>query len=442
MDERELFDQNPWWKSKGLIEEDYDIVKWKEKRCRWVPDMVEKIGLKPLSLHMVTGPTQAGKTTALKLLIRKLLEEREPKSIFYFNCENLADYKELSEVLNSYLEFKGINSIKKSVIFLDEITSPKEWYRAVKSLIDRGKFRDDVLIITGSSSMVVKREVELFPGRRGNGKDFIIYPLSFRGFLKIVDEELMRKIKPVSTMESIEKHALNALLFEKELNKHLEEYMEYGGFPLSVANLNGSREEAKRAYLSWIKNAILKAERSDIIARQIIGVLIETMQTDVSWEGVSKKIEIKSPKTVAAYVDLLKSIFSVNVLYNIDLSGKKIRFGRNKKMHFRDPLLLEMFEDWCLVRSRNKQSAIAESLVIEHLSRMFPERVFFWKNGFEIDAIVLEKEKLYGFEVKWSEKSDARGLNQLKKFVIVTKKDYSKNPLKIPLSVFLSLFDV
>ncbi|MDI6721318.1 MAG: AAA family ATPase, partial [Candidatus Aenigmarchaeota archaeon] len=195
MEITELFGQNPWWKDKSLIDKDYDIVKWKEKKYRWVPGIIEKISLKPFALHIITGPRQSGKTTTIKLLIKKLLDKEEPKSIFYFNCENLADYRELTEVLESYIEFKAANSIEASFIFLDEITLPKEWYRSIKYLIDKGKFTRDAVIITGSSSLSVKREVELFPGRRGKGEDFILYPLSFRGFLNVVDPGLARKLQ-------------------------------------------------------------------------------------------------------------------------------------------------------------------------------------------------------------------------------------------------------
>ena len=442
MDIRELFDENPWWKDKKLIEEDYDLAKWKEKEYRWIPKIVNKIDLKPFSLHILLGPRQCGKTTAIKLLIKRLLEEKDPKSVFYFNCENITDHKELGEILSLYLEFKKNNSISNSIILLDEITLPKEWYRALKYYIDKGKFKNDVIIITGSSSIAVKREVELFPGRRGSGKDFVLYPLSFRCFLEVIAPELANKLHFFNRIEDIEKKALNNLMFHEELDKYLVKYMEYGGFPLSVANININKEEAKKTYASWIKNAILKADRSDIIARQILKALIETQQSDISWEGISKKIEIKSPKTVAAYIDLLKSIFTINVLYNIDVNEKKIRFGKNKKVHFRDPLLIELFEDWCLTRSKNKESAIAEALVIEHLSRKFPEKIFFWRNGYEIDSVILENERLYGFEVKWSEKSETKKPEQIKSLAVITKKEYNKNPLKIPLSVFLSLFDV
>jgi predicted AAA+ superfamily ATPase len=442
MDEKELFEQNPWWKGKEYIEEDYDIIKWNEKKYRWIPNIVEQITLEPFAFHTIIGPRQAGKTTVAKLLIKKLLSTNNPKEIFYFNCDDLADYKELESVINSYLFFKDNNSIKKSIIILDEITSPKEWYRAIKFLIDKGKLRNDILIVTGSSSLSVKKEVELFPGRRGKGRDYILYPLSFRSFLKVIDPILESKLVKIINIEELEKLAVNAMSFEKELHKHLKDYMDYGGFPLSVANLHENKEEAKRTYLNWVKNAILKNDRSESIARQIIKSLIESLQSDVSWESISKKIEVKSPKTVSAYIDFMKSIFVVNILYNLDIGSRSIKFGRNKKIHFRDPLLVDIFEDWCLIKSNNKESAIAESLVIEHLIRMFVDKVFFWRNGTEVDAVVYEKGKLYGFEVKFGEDYEAEFPNNFKKSFIITRKDYSRNPRKIPLAVFLSLFDV
>lgn len=442
MDIRELFDQNPWWKDKGAIGQDYSIQNWQGRKYHWRPRLLDEISLAPFALHILSGPRQSGKTTALKLLIQELLGTREPKSIFFFNCENLADYKELGEALTLYLEFKESNGIKQAIIMLDEITSPREWYRAVKSLIDRGKVRDDVVILTGSSSIEVRGETELFPGRRGHGKDLVLHPLSFREFVGVVDPGLMGKIAPMHSMKELARKAPNALLFEKELGKHIGAYMTHGGFPLSVADFPGSREDAKRAYLSWIKNAVLKAERSDVVARQVMKVVVETQQSAVSWEGISKKIEIKSPKTVAAYLELLQSIFAVTIQYNLDISGKKIRFGKNKKVHLRDPLLMEVFEEWCLVRAQDRQSALAESILVEHLIRLFPEKVFFWKDGYEVDAVVLEDGKLLGFEMKWSERADAKAPKQLSSFVIVTRNEYAEKPLKIPLGVFLSMLDI
>jgi hypothetical protein len=78
--------QNPWWVEKEDIEKEEDIRKWEEGIIKWIPTLLEEIGLKPFSLNFVFGPRQVGKTTLLKLLIRNLLSKGiEKERIFYFN---------------------------------------------------------------------------------------------------------------------------------------------------------------------------------------------------------------------------------------------------------------------------------------------------------------------------------------------------------------------
>jgi len=438
-----LIEQNQWWKDKSIIEEDYDIQKWKEKKYKWIPSILEEIELKPFSLHILLGPRQAGKTTVMKLLIKQLLKKTDSKSLFYFNCEAIGDCKELMDIIESYLMFKEDNNIKNSLIILDEITSPKEWYKGIKLLIDKGRLKKETVILTGSSSITIKKQVELFPGRRGNGKDFILMPLSFREFIKVINPSLYEKIEPIKNFENEElrKKSVKSLPYLKELNALLSIYKNYGGFPLGIESINKNKEDAKRVYLNWIKNAVLKAERSDLIARQIIKTILEKIPSPISWENVSKQIEIKSPKTVSAYIELLKSIFALYILYNIDINHKTIKFGKNKKIHFIDPLLLELLEDWCLVKIKNKDNLLAESMVANILSRKFPEKSFFWKNGFEIDSVIIDNKKLRGFEVKWSEDPKLKKLPQFDSLVLITKKDFLSSPLKIPLSIFLSIIE-
>jgi len=438
-----LIEQNQWWKDKSIIEEDYDIQKWKEKKYKWIPSILEEIELKPFSLHILLGPRQAGKTTVMKLLIKQLLKKTDSKSLFYFNCEAIGDCKELMDIIESYLMFKEDNNIKNSLIILDEITSPKEWYKGIKLLIDKGRLKKETVILTGSSSITIKKQVELFPGRRGNGKDFILMPLSFREFIKVINPSLYEKIEPIKNFENEElrKKSVKSLPYLKELNALLSIYKNYGGFPLGIESINKNKEDAKRVYLNWIKNAVLKAERSDLIARQIIKTILEKIPSPISWENVSKQIEIKSPKTVSAYIELLKSIFALYILYNIDINHKTIKFGKNKKIHFIDPLLLELLEDWCLVKIKNKDNLLAESMVANILSRKFPEKSFFWKNGFEIDSVIIDNKKLRGFEVKWSEDPKLKKLPQFDSLVLITKKDFLSSPLNIPLSIFLSIIE-
>ena len=50
--------------------------------------------------------------------------------------------------------------------------------------------------------MFAKREVETFPGRRGFGRDFVLYPLSFREFIKIFNPNLFEKLEKVEELST------------------------------------------------------------------------------------------------------------------------------------------------------------------------------------------------------------------------------------------------
>ncbi|WP_231136314.1 hypothetical protein [Acidianus ambivalens] len=71
---------NPWWISKERITEIEIYRKYEESEVKWVPDVIGKVSLSPYSLNFIFGPRQVGKSTALILLIKKLLDEGKNKS--------------------------------------------------------------------------------------------------------------------------------------------------------------------------------------------------------------------------------------------------------------------------------------------------------------------------------------------------------------------------
>ncbi|MGC8565930.1 MAG: AAA family ATPase, partial [Thermoplasmata archaeon] len=89
---------NPWW----INEEDLGYIQWNESQIKWIPNVVNEISMEPFSLNFIFGPRQVGKTTAIKILIHKYLEFQDPRAIFYYSCDELTDYRELSEVLDNY----------------------------------------------------------------------------------------------------------------------------------------------------------------------------------------------------------------------------------------------------------------------------------------------------------------------------------------------------
>jgi len=98
-----IYRQNLWWTTERWQEEDPDLKKW-SAGVRWIPTILEKIELKPPAVHFLLGPRQVGKTTTLKLLISRL--QAKPKSVFYYRCDRLADFRELDRVLGEYLALR------------------------------------------------------------------------------------------------------------------------------------------------------------------------------------------------------------------------------------------------------------------------------------------------------------------------------------------------
>lgn len=436
---------NPWWKGREYITEDEDYKKWEESKTKWVPSLAEKISLEPYCLHFIYGPRQVGKTTLIKLLIKQLLEKVNPKAIFYFKCDQISDFKELDEVIKRYLKMKKGEKIETSYIFLDEITLPKEWYRAIKWHIDMGSFKHDVLILTGSLSMFVKGEVETFPGRRGSGKDFVMYPLSFRDFVKVVSEEIFKKMGKIETLneEEIKRESLKTLPWINELNDAFEVYLKCGGFPLAVKSMleeGRISTSAGDVYLSWIKGDLARLGRNESIAKRVIKAIVEKVPSPISYLSVSKEFEIKSHKTVFYYIDMLEKMHLLKVLYFIDLNKGVEVLYKQRKVHLLDPFLYHIFAFWCLTK-KPEESIIVESTVAGHLSRKF--NTGYWKNKKEVDIVVLGKE-LAGIEVKYKEKAEFAKLKagRMRRVITLTKNKFNEEPLAIPNSVFLACLEV
>jgi len=435
------------------IAQDEDYRKWEEKKYRWVPAITQKMELKPFSLHFLFGPRQVGKTTAIKLLVKKLLDSGvKEESIFYFRCDEISDFRELGEVVRSYLDMRKRLGIWSSYILLDEVTFPREWYRSIKSMVDAGELKNDVVVLTGSASLLARREVETFPGRRGGGKDFTMLPLSFRDFIKVADAELHARLPSLENLEEGEIKGKTAacLPFLDELNDLLEKYMSCGGFPLGVEFFLTSGRVGQGvydAYLAWLKNDVTKIGRSVEIAREIVKVLLTKMPSPVSWESISKEIEIKSPKTASAYVHLLNSLFVTLTLYHIDLSRGSINFGKNKKIHFIDPLFYPMFSRWCLVELKDPEPKIAEAIAASHLARFSSQgelgaNVFYWRDGEEVDVVV-RSNGLKGFEVKWAERAEGRRrmVGRMKQLTVLSRDAFQEKPIVTPLSAFLACME-
>ena len=339
-------------------------------KIKWIPKWIENISLKPFSLNFVIGSRQVGKTTGIKLLIQKLLKKEQADSIFYFNCDFIPDANSLKKLIDCYLKYKKSQNIERAYIFLDEITRVSEWWRIIKDYIDLGIFEKDVLTITGSSSLKLKGEAELFPGRRGKGKNIEVFPLSFREFLSI------NGVK-VSTTGNLERDMESLLTKKEEIASLFLIYIKTGGFPLSI-NKDPTAEEQ---FIAGFESEILKSKLSLQLTKEIISSILRKAPSPLSFSTIGKDVGI-SYKTVQHYVETLKNLFIVDMAFYKE--GKKIVWRKERKYFFLDPFIAKTLSLWS--NEKYLESAFYEWLVQSHLLRRFGS-IFYFRDNFEIDCI-------------------------------------------------------
>lgn len=439
--------QNVWWE--GRIENDVHLAQWRQHERKWKPLELEELPLEAFALNMVIGPRQVGKTTLLKFAVEKLLTSGiNPKHVLYCRCDEIIDETQLREIITQFIEYAGS---KKVFIFLDEVTEVKNWARVIKGLIDDGDLKEAVATVSGSNAFQLQKGSELFPGRRGKGKDIYVLPLLFSEYVAVIDPELAAKIYKVQNLTQPELAELKKLLpLLPQLEKHFHSYLQCGGFPLAVQSFlkyGKVSEEARETYRSWVIGDILKSGKSDVIAREVLKVILSKAPTPVSWEGISQETSIKSPPTIASYVELLERLFVLLTLYAVKPGGAR-EFAKNKKLHLLDPLLWHLCEEWCLQRIERKIETMVEACLAVHLARFLAKKyktkrlndaVSYWKNGFEID-VVTHGNGLSGFEMKWSNRKEnfKPKVGPVKNLTYVSKSLYLDKPLTIPLPLLLA----
>jgi len=408
-------EHNPWW----IGEEDYVYLEWKRSKVKWYPNIINLFSLKPYSLHFIVGPRQVGKTTAIKIFIHKLIQERNPKSIFYYSCDEIADYKELGEILDNYISARSEWGIKSSIIFLDEITFVEEWWRALKSRIDRGVFKEDVIFITGSASVEMLKQKEYFPGRRGYGKDIIFLPMDFGEYFEKFSKIKLKKTR-ISNLDYIGRVISGNKIYADKINELFKIYLKTGGFPIPIKEYFESGKvsiSSKKIYLDWLKGDWRKDGKSDKYMKEVINFILSARLSPISWVNIARETSINSPHTARSYIETLENLYVAKVL-NIITPDFKVLYRKNKKVHITDPFIYNVFSYY--TGKEVLEETIVESVVACHISRV--TKIYYWKNKTEIDIVSIINGEQMGFEVKWGFKG-ARKPRHLKKVIILTKED-------------------
>ncbi len=475
MEERLLF-HNPWWSDPVRINSDRDIKAVENSSIKWKQEKIVYFDLGKDAIYTLRGPRQVGKTTLLKKMIKNLLKNgAKPQSIFYYSLDLERHPEDILRIFQQFLEFSNAYKIPRRYVFLDEITPIKDWQYALKKIIDLGWGENTSFLLTGSSTVDLRKGTERLPGRRGKvyRPDKVLLPMSFREFC---DSQGLSLPLPFSHINLREFAFHSPKVYEKinpfkifypKLQSFFDNYLRTGGLPLAVESLSSSGKvtpDILEIYSSVIISDFEKLRKNRVILNQILRRLYFTYTTPISWQSLGKGVDVASYNTTREYTELLADSFLVTILYFLDRKNKQASNKKNKKFYASDPLIYRLFTSLAspvasetIMENPEWIGKNVEGIMINHLLRIVESQLaegfsnltntFYWRSSRnrEIDIITILEGKELPVEIKYQERItpfDYTTLKRIfKKGIVVTRKDFFINEkiIGIPACFFLYL---
>lgn len=258
-------------------------------------------------VKILTGVRRCGKSTILKMIIKKLREEKhvDDEQILSYRFDSM-EYEDMT-TKELYLELKSkILQSKKTYLFLDEIQEIEGWEKVVNTLAS--DFDVDIYI-TGSNSRMMSSEISTY--LTGRYITFHIYTLSF-------EEYLMFK-KSYTTL--------------KDLKQEFSQYVRLGGFPATHLQ-DYSQDEVytivKDIYNSTIFSDIVRRNQVKKIDQleRVVKYTFNNIGNTFSAKSISNYFKSEQRKidneTVYSYLEKLQKAYILHKCSRYDLQGKNI----------------------------------------------------------------------------------------------------------------------
>ncbi|MBP3624307.1 MAG: ATP-binding protein [Peptococcaceae bacterium] len=257
-------------------------------------------------VKIITGIRRSGKSTILKLIMKKLQEERNvpAEQIVSYRFDSM-EYegmtaKQMYDELKSKLCPSG-----RTYLFLDEMQEIPGWERVVNSLAS--DFDVD-LYVTGSNSRMMSSEISTY--LTGRYVSFRVYTLSFQEYLTFK-----------SQYTSV-----------GDYHTELTEYIRLGGFP-AVHLQQYSQDEiytiVRDIYHSTIysdivkRNQIRKVDQLERVVKYIFNNVGNTFSAKSVSDYLKAEHRALDNETVYGYLEKLEKAYLLHRCSRYDLQGKE-----------------------------------------------------------------------------------------------------------------------
>jgi len=342
---------------------------------------------------IITGPRRIGKTTLLQSIRKKIT-----KKSYYFDFTDPATealwYSFSKEKIVSILE--ELDLLPSAVIFFDEIQYLKNAGLLLKLFYDY--FPQIKVLATGSSSFLFLQNIgDSLAGRK---KVISLYPLSLEEITNIYPKNFWQFKENFSQKE--------------KLTQILEKILVYGAYPeiFLLKSAQEKKEKLKEIVDSYLFKDLLMIEgvkkpRTIVDLAQLLAYQIGSL---VNPNELAQTLGI-ARETVLNYIDLLEKFFIIFRTFPFQKNMRQV-IKKKFKVYFYDlGIRNALIGDFSPIEKRADKGFLLENALVLGLKRRIDyERKFFnlyfWQDydGREVD-ILLKNQNLYGFEIKWEEKS-------------------------------------
>lgn len=315
--------------------------------------------------YVFIGIRRAGKSFLLYQRIQQMLAQGYTwDEMLYLNFEDERLIGMNAENLNTILEVHASISVKRPILFLDEIQNIEGWDKFARRLADN-KYK---VYITGSNAKMLGKDVATTLG--GRYITINVYPYDFKEFLNVHEIHMTKQ-----TLSATESRA--------EVKRLFDNYFNFGGFP------EGALLNAKRDYITSIYQKIYLGDiaarhsiENTFALRILFRKLAESIKQPISFTRITNIVASTGVKiaknTVINYMEYAKDAFLLLPIQNI--ADKLAERESNPKYYFVDNGILGLL-------TMDAKTSLLENLVAISLLRWYgtEDAVFFYNRNIEVD---------------------------------------------------------
>lgn len=441
LNDADISEQNPWWFNPAWEADDPHLRRLALMPMTLSDGFAESVNLEAPGIHVIRGPRQVGKSTGLKLAVcRALAEGVAPRSIVYLTFD-LMEGEHHAELAKAVKRAKTMASpaapITPALILLDEVTAVPRWQTAIKAVWDDGTISDDVVVCTGSSAIDLQRgSAERLPGRRGDGVDHLVLPQSFAEVARALEPTI--PTSPQITVAELARGKGADVLAEARLHlprlqRAMERYLEFGGFPAAIADaVSGEpapKESTKNVVTDSLRREMQRFGASVPATNALLERVMRSLGSTTNWSRLARSMDVPlgrggatpSHQTLRNYIEFLAGGYFLFIAYFWRSDAPSSSLSSDKKLFFADPLLHTISLD-LVAGAQPNLPALVENAVGLALYRRYepparliesfvsPDSLHIWKTGSggEIDFVAGPRRALDVVEVKYRRDIDRR----------------------------------